>query len=47
MTVTLLLQGVEKIKNGQDLASVGDQAPRTNATLLLPEGEHINKFKWL
>jgi len=35
MTLTLLLQGVEKIKNGQDLASAGDQVPRTNVTLLL------------
>jgi len=35
MTVTLPLQGVEKIKNGQDLASAGDQVPKTNVTLLL------------
>jgi len=27
--------GSQKIKNGQDLASAGDQVPKTNATLLL------------
>jgi len=33
MVVTLLLQGVENQKNGQNLASVGDQVPKTNVTL--------------
>jgi len=27
--------GSRKTKNGQDLASAGDQVPKTNATLLL------------
>jgi len=27
--------GSRKIKNGQDLASAGDQVPKTNVTLLL------------
>ena len=39
--MTLLSHGVKKIKNGQDLASAGDQAPRTNATLLL-QGVNIS-----
>jgi len=38
--------GIRKINNGQDLASAGDQVPRTNVTLLL-QGVNINKFKWL
>jgi len=29
------LAGSRKIKNGQDLASAGDQVPKTNVTLLL------------
>ena len=33
--------GSRKIKNGQDLASAGDQVPRTNATLLL-QGVYIS-----
>jgi len=44
MTVTLLLQGVKKINDGQDLASARDQVPKTNVTLLL-QGVNINKFK--
>jgi len=36
--------GSRKIKNGQDLASAGDQVPKTNVTLLL-QGVNINKFK--
>jgi len=33
--------GSRKIKNGQDLTSAGDQAPRINATLLL-QGVNIS-----
>ena len=48
--MTLLLHGVNistnlnsrKIKKGQDLASAGDQVPKTNVTLLL-QGVNISK----
>jgi len=35
IVVTLLLQGVKNQQNGQNLASIGDQVPKSNVTLLL------------
>jgi len=34
--------GSQKIKNGQDLASAGDQVPKTNVTLLLQGSRYQN-----
>ena len=35
--------GSQKVNNGQDLASAGDQVPKSNVTLL-PQGIDISKL---